>query len=86
MKPEQNKIFYCVADTFEAAINSPHIEGLKSEGKEVLLLTDRIDEWLMANLMEYKGKELANVAKEEIKPNEEKKISKSDQELSLIHI
>ena len=81
MKPEQNKIFYCVADTFEAAINSPHIEGLKSEGKEVLLLTDRIDEWLMANLMEYKGKELANVAKEEIKPNEDKKISKSDQEI-----
>ena len=54
-----DKIYYCVADTYEAAANSPHIEGLKSKGKEVLLLTDRIDEWLMAGLMEYKGKELS---------------------------
>ena len=60
---DQDKIYYCVADTFEAAMNSPHIEGLKKENKEVLLLTDRIDEWLMASLMEYKGKELVNVAK-----------------------
>ena len=74
MKPEQNKIFYCVADTFEAAINSPHIEGLKSEGKEVLLLTDRIDEWLMTSLAEYKGYELVNVAKTDVdsEPDTEK--------------
>ena len=76
-----NKIYYCVADTYQAAANSPHIEGLKSKGKEVLLLTDRIDEWLMTGLMEYKGKELVNVAKEEIKEDDTKKVSESDQDL-----
>jgi len=76
-----NKIYYCVADTYQAAANSPHIEGLKSKGKEVLLLTDRIDEWLMTGLMEYKGKELVNVAKEEINENDTKKVSESDQDL-----
>ena len=55
MQSEQEKIYFCVADTFEAAINSPHIEKLKSNGIEVLLLTDRIDEWLMTNIFEYKG-------------------------------
>lgn len=76
-----NKIYYCVADTYQAAANSPHIEGLKSKGKEVLLLTDRIDEWLMTGLMEYKGKELVNVAKEEINEDDTKKVSESDQDL-----
>lgn len=76
-----DKIYYCVADTYQAAANSPHIEGLKSKGKEVLLLTDRIDEWLMTGLMEYKGKELVNVAKEEINEDDTKKVSESDQDL-----
>ena len=76
-----DKIYYCVADTYQAASNSPHIEGLKSKGKEVLLLTDRIDEWLMTGLMEYKGKELVNVAKEEIDQEVDKKVSESDQDL-----
>ena len=76
-----DKIYYCVADTYQAAANSPHIEGLKSKGKEVLLLTDRIDEWLMTGLMEYKGKELVNVAKEEIDQEVDKKVSESDQDL-----
>ena len=63
MPESQDKIYYCVADTFEAAINSPHIEGHKANNTEVLMLTDRIDEWLMSSLMEYKGKELVNVQK-----------------------
>lgn len=74
----QDKIFYCVADTFEAAINSPHIEGLKAQNKEVLLLTDRIDEWLMASLMEYKGKELVNVAKDIDSSEDKPEVSDSD--------
>ncbi|MDB3952028.1 molecular chaperone HtpG [Gammaproteobacteria bacterium] len=80
MKSDQNKIYFCVADTYEAAVNSPHIEGLKSKGLEVILLTDRIDEWLMAGLMEYQGKELVNAAKEGIE-NEDtnKKVSEADQ-------
>jgi molecular chaperone HtpG len=80
MKSDQDKIYFCVADTYEAAVNSPHIEGLKSKGLEVILLTDRIDEWLMAGLMEYQGKELVNAAKEGIE-NEDtnKKVSEADQ-------
>ncbi|NCU88474.1 MAG: molecular chaperone HtpG [Proteobacteria bacterium] len=82
MGNDQDKIYYCVADTYEAAANSPHIEGLKSKGIEVLLLTDRIDEWVMAGLMEYQGKELINVAKEDIADDEEtKKVSEGDQEI-----
>jgi molecular chaperone HtpG len=77
---DQDKIYYCVADTFEAAMNSPHIEGLKNENKEVLLLTDRIDEWLMATLMVYKGKELVNVAKDIQEFDSKPKISESDQD------
>ena len=81
MTEVDNKIYYCVADTYQAAANSPHVEGLKSKGKEVFLLTDRIDEWLMTGLIEYKGKELVNAAKEEIAEAEQKKVSESDQDL-----
>tara|TARA_B100002052_G_scaffold74232_1_gene67229 strand:- start:515 stop:2284 length:1770 start_codon:yes stop_codon:yes gene_type:complete len=83
MQSEQEKIYFCVADTFEAAINSPHIEKLKSNGIEVLLLTDRIDEWLMTNIFEYKGKQLVNVAKEEIS-NESKESNVSDIDKDII--
>ena len=83
MQSEQEKIYFCVADTFEAAINSPHIEKLKSNGIEVLLLTDRIDEWLMTNIFEYKGKQLVNVAKEEIS-NESKDSNVSDIDKDII--
>ena len=82
MQSEQEKIYFCVADTFEAAINSPHIEKLKSKEIEVLLLTDRIDEWLMTSIYEYKGKQLVNVAKEEIsKENKESKINDKDKDI-----
>ena len=77
---DQDKIYYCVADTHEAAANSPHIEGLKADKKEVLLLTDRIDEWLMATLMNFKGKELVNVAKDINVDEEKPNISDSDQD------
>jgi len=82
MQSEQDKIYFCVADTFEAAINSPHIEKLKSKEIEVLLLTDRIDEWLMTSIYEYKGKQLVNVAKEEIsKETKESKINDKDKDI-----
>ena len=77
----QDKIYYCVADTFEAAIKSPHIEGHKANNTEVLMLTDRIDEWLMSSLMEYKGKELVNVAKDDIQDSEKPKVSETDQDV-----
>ena len=82
MDDAQEHIYFCVADTIEAASNSPHIEKLKSKGTEVLLMTDRIDEWLMTNIFEYKGKQLVNVSKENIaQDNEYKKINEKDNEL-----
>ena len=82
MQKDQDKIFYCVADTFEAALNSPHIESLKSKDIEVLLLTDRIDEWLMASIFKYKDKEIINVAKENSGEDKDKStLSDNDKDL-----
>src|ERR1700744_619918 len=62
MKAEQKAIYYLTADSLAAARNSPHLEGFRSAGLEVLLLTDRIDEWVAAHLHEFEGKPLANVS------------------------
>jgi molecular chaperone HtpG len=62
MKADQKAIYYLTADTFAAARNSPHLEGFRAHGMEVLLLTDRIDEWVAGHLHEFEGKPLANVA------------------------
>jgi molecular chaperone HtpG len=63
MKPGQDSIYYLIADSFTAARSSPHLEQLKSKGIEVLLLWDRVDEWLMDHLREYEGKKLRNIAR-----------------------
>lgn len=63
MKPEQEKIYYITADGLKAAQSSPHLEIFRKKGIEVLLLHDRIDEWLVANLSEYAGKSLQSIAK-----------------------
>jgi molecular chaperone HtpG len=62
MKADQKAIYYLTADTVAAARNSPHLEGFRAKGMEVLLLTDRIDEWVAGHLHEFEGKPLANVA------------------------
>jgi molecular chaperone HtpG len=62
MKPDQKAIYYLTADSLAAARNSPHLEGFRAKNMEVLLLTDRIDEWVAAHLHEFEGKKLANVA------------------------
>ena len=83
MHESDDKIYFCVADTFEAATNSPHIEKLKSKNIEVLLLTDRIDEWLMTSIFEYKGKQLVNVSKESVSKNDDdNKLNEKDSELT----
>ena len=83
MNESDDKIYFCVADTFEAATNSPHIEKLKSKNIEVLLLTDRIDEWLMTSILEYKGKQLVNVSKESVSKNDDdNKLNEKDSELT----
>jgi len=63
MKPEQEKIYYVTADTFNAAKNSPHLEVFRKKGIEVLLLSDRVDEWVVSHVTEFDGKPLASVAK-----------------------
>ena len=63
MKEGQDKIYYIVADSFAAAKNSPHLEIFRKKGLEVLLLTDRVDEWLMSHLTEFEGKQFQSVAK-----------------------
>src|SRR5271156_3595082 len=62
MKAEQKSIYFLTADTLAAARNSPHLEGFRAKDMEVLLLTDRIDEWVASHLHEFEGKALANVA------------------------
>lgn len=63
MPSGQDKIYYVAADSFNAAKNSPHLEIFRKKGIEVLLLSDRVDEWLMAHLTEFSGKKLQSVAK-----------------------
>lgn len=63
MREGQDKIYYITADTFIAAKNSPQLELLRKKGIEVLLLSDRVDEWLTSHLHEFEGKALSSVAK-----------------------
>ena len=62
-KEGQDKIYYVTADSYATAKNSPHLEIFRKKGVEVLLLTDRVDEWMLSFLSEFEGKELASVAK-----------------------
>jgi len=63
MKEGQDKIYYVTADSFAAASNSPHLEIFRKKGIEVLLLSDRVDEWMLSYLREFDGKSLVSVAK-----------------------
>lgn len=66
MAEKQEKIYYITADTLSAARNSPHLEVFKKKDIEVLLLTDRVDEWLVSHFTDYKEKQLQSVAKGEL--------------------
>jgi len=63
MKAGQTAIYYVTADSADAARNSPHLEIFRKKGVEVLLLTDRVDEWMLSFLTEFEGKPLMSVAK-----------------------
>jgi len=63
MADKQDKIYYITAESFAAAKNSPHLEVFRKKGIEVLLLADRVDEWLTNSLTEFDGKQLQSVAK-----------------------
>ena len=62
----QDTIWYITADSYAAALGSPQLEAFKAKGVEVLLMYDRIDEWMLGSLQEYAGKKLRNVAKGEL--------------------
>ena len=66
MKEGQDKIYYVAAENFATAKNSPYLEVFRKKGIEVLLLHDRIDDWLMSHMMEFDGKQLQDVAKGEL--------------------
>ena len=66
MQDGQDKIYFIAADSHSAAKNSPHLEIFKKKGIEVILLSDRVDEWLTSHLMEFDGKKLQSVAKGEL--------------------
>jgi molecular chaperone HtpG len=87
MAETQESIYYIAADSHSAAKNSPHLEIFRKKGIEVLLLSDRVDEWLTSNFSEYEGKSLKSVAKgeldldkddEESKKEKQKKAKKSE--------
>ena len=63
MKEGQDKIYYVTGETFNAAKNSPHLEIFRKKGVEVLLLSDRVDEWMLSFFTEFDGKQLTSVAK-----------------------
>ena len=63
MKEGQEKIYYITSDSYTAACNSPHLEVFRKKGIEVLLMHDRVDEWLVSHLAEFDGKSLVSVAK-----------------------
>ena len=66
MKPEQDKIYYVAAENYHTAANSPHLEIFRKKGIEVILLHDRIDEWLINHLMEFDSKQFQDVARGEL--------------------
>lgn len=70
MKANQKKIYYITAENVNAAKSSPHLEIFRKNNIEVLLLTDRIDEWLVAHLTEFDGKPLQSVAKGDLQLDE----------------
>lgn len=85
MKEGQDKIYYITASSYNAAKNSPHLEIFKKKGIEVLLLSDRIDEWLVSYLSEFEGKKLQSISKGKIDLDDDKEDKKTikEQEKSL---
>ena len=85
MQPEQTAIYYITADTFAAAQHSPHLEIFRKKGIEVLLLSDKVDEWMLGILTEFEGKKLQSIAKGDLdlgalESNTEKEIQKKIEE------
>ncbi len=81
MKTGQDKIYFVTADSFSVAKNSPHLEIFRKKGIEVLLLSDRVDEWLTSHLTEFAGKPLQSIAKGDLDLGEmEDQVQKDEME------
>jgi molecular chaperone HtpG len=72
MQKDQDKIYYVTASSYNAAKNSPHLEIFKKKGIEVILLSDRVDEWLVGYLSEFEGKKLQSISKGKLEFDEDK--------------
>jgi len=80
MQEKQEKIFYVVAENFNTAKNSPHLEVFRKKGIEVLLLSDRVDDWLMNHLQEFDGKSFQDVARGALDLSADSEEEKAEQE------
>jgi molecular chaperone HtpG len=83
MKETQDKIYYITASSYNAAKNSPHLELFKKKGIEVLLLSDKIDEWLVGYLSEFAGKKLQSISKGKVDFDEESSEQIKEQEKTM---
>lgn len=83
MKEGQDKIYYITASSYNAAKHSPHLEFFKKKGIEVLLLSDKVDEWLVGYMSEYNGKKLQSISKGKIDLDEESSEQIKEQEKTL---
>lgn len=83
MKEGQDKIYYITASSYNAAKHSPHLEIFNKKGIEVLLLSDRVDEWLTNHLNEFEGKKLQSISKGKIDLGDEEPAELKEQEQSL---
>ena len=66
MREGQKKIFFVTGESYDSVINSPHLEFFKKNNVEVLLLTDRVDEWMVSHLAQFDGKEFQDITKGEL--------------------
>ncbi|MDE5285133.1 MAG: molecular chaperone HtpG, partial [Buchnera aphidicola] len=88
MHEKQEKIYYITADSYTSAKNSPHLEVFRKKNIDVLLLSDRIDEWMMNYLIEFKGKKFQSISKEDSSLNDltqEKKIKNNELTSELLN-
>jgi molecular chaperone HtpG len=83
MQDKQDKIYYLTAASYNAAKTSPHLEIFQQKGIEVLLLSDRVDEWLVGYLSEYQGKKLQSIAKGKVElPEAMEEVAETKPEIS----
>lgn len=87
MQEGQDKIYYIAAENYQTAKNSPHLEVFNKKGIEVLLLTDRVDDWLMSHLQEFDGKQLQDIGRGQLDLGEldSEEDKKAQEELAKTH-